>query len=111
MIFAEPPFDSQTFQGFRESSETNVSLSDGDSESVDLVLQGSNVFGRILFPQKNRDSGETKNQGLGHAFIWAYSDEDQDGEPDWSDPNSEDFEVLTEASVKPIRMDSSPLSR
>ena len=97
LIFAEPPFDSETFQGFRESSETNVSLSNGDSESVDLVLQGSNVFGRILFPQKNRDSGETKNQGLGHAFIWAYSDEDQDGEPDWSDPNSEDFEVLTEA--------------
>ena len=27
----------------------------------------------------------TKNQGLGHAFVWAYRDEDQDGEPDWDE--------------------------
>ena len=38
-----------------------------------------------LFPQKNRGQGVTKNQGLGHAFIWAYRDEDQDGEPDWDE--------------------------
>ena len=85
MVFAEPPFDSETFQGFRESNQTMVSLNDGDSKSVDIVLQGSNVFGRVLFPQKNRESGVTKNQGLGHAFIWAYRDEDQDGEPDWDE--------------------------
>ena len=85
MVFAEPPFDSEAFQGFRESNQTMVSLNDGDSKSVDIVLQGSNVFGRVLFPQKNRESGETKNQGLGHAFVWAYRDEDQDGEPDWDE--------------------------
>ena len=59
MVFAEPPFDSETFQGFCESNQTMVSLNDGDSKSVDIVLQGSNVFGRVLF-QKNRESGVTK---------------------------------------------------
>ena len=85
--------------GFRESAQEIVLLSDGDSEEVDLVLQESNVFGRVLFPKKNRDSGESKNQGLGHAFVWAYKDNDQDGEPDWSDSTSavnEDFEVFGE---------------
>ena len=53
-IFAEPPFDSESFRGFRESKQEIVLLSDGGSERVDLVLQESNVFGRILFPKKNR---------------------------------------------------------
>ena len=83
LIFAEPPFDSESFQGFRESGQKEVSLPNENDESVDLTLQGSNVFGRIVFPKKNRDSGETKNNGLAHAFVWAYTDEDQDGEPDW----------------------------
>ena len=52
MVFAEPPFDSETFQGFRESNQTMVSLNDGDSKSVDIVLQGSNVFGRVCFLRK-----------------------------------------------------------
>ena len=95
-IFAEPPFDSESFRGFRESKQEIVLLSDGGSEKVDLVLQESNVFGRILFPQKNRDSGETKDNGLGHAFVWAYKDNDQDGEPDWADPASGESEELTE---------------
>ena len=42
------------------------------------------MFGRILFPKKNQN-GETKSQGLGHAFVWVFRDEDQDGEPDWED--------------------------
>jgi hypothetical protein len=95
-IFAEPPFDSESFRGFRESKKEIVLLSDGGSEVLDLVLQESNVFGRILFPKKNRDSGETKDNGLGHAFVWAYKDNDQDGEPDWADPASGENEELTE---------------
>ena len=26
-----------------------------------------------------------KTRGLGHAFVWVFRDEDQDGEPDWED--------------------------
>ncbi len=85
LIFAEPPFDSESFQGFRESNEAEVSLPEENDSSVSLTLQGSNVFGRIVFPKKNRDTGETKNNGLAHAFVWAYTDEDQDGEPDWDE--------------------------
>ena len=97
LVFAEPPFDSETFQGFRESNETLVSLSSDSNQTLDMVLQGSNVYGRILFPQKNRASGETKNQGLGNAFVWAYRDEDQDGEPDWDDEIIAGTAMLSEA--------------
>ena len=97
IIFAEPPFDSETFQGFRESNQTFVSLPADKDNSVNLTLQGSNVFGRVIFPKKSRDSGETKNLGLGHAFVWAYKDEDQDGEPDWDDAFLDGGEELTEA--------------
>ena len=54
MVFAEPPFDSETFQGFVESNQTMVSLNDGDSKSVDIVLQGSNVFGKFVSSEKQR---------------------------------------------------------
>ena len=89
VIFAEPPFDSESFRSFRESGELFVSLPDdayneGDNNLEVLELQESNVFGRILFPKKNQN-GETKNQGLGHAFVWVFRDEDQDGEPDWEE--------------------------
>ena len=97
VVFAEPPFDSESFQGFRESNQTVVSLDDGETKTVNHVLQGSNVFGRVMFPKKNRDSGETKNQGLGHAFVWAYRDEDQDGEPDWDEDILAGDAMLTEA--------------
>ena len=69
VLFAEPPFDSDSFQGFRESQEIEVSLPDGNGSVANLTLQGSNVFGRVLFPQKNRTSGETKNNGLAHASF------------------------------------------
>ena len=97
VVFAEPPFDSESFQGFRESNATVVSLADGDTETVNHVLQGSNVFGRIMFPKKNHATGVTKNEGLGHAFVWAYRDEDQDGEPDWDDDILAGNAMLTEA--------------
>ena len=98
IVFAEPPLDSETFQGFRESNQTIVSaLNGGVIENVNHVLQGSNVFGRILFPKKNRATGETKNEGLGHAFVWAFRDENQDGEPDWDDDILTGAATLSEA--------------
>ena len=97
VVFAEPPFDSESFQGFRESVQTVVSLGDGETKAVNHVLQGSNVFGRIMFPKKNNATGDTKNEGLGHAFVWAYRDEDQDGEPDWDDDILAGTAMLTEA--------------
>ena len=52
VVFAEPPFDSESFQGFRESNQTVVSLDDGETKTVNHVLQGSNVFGRVMFPKR-----------------------------------------------------------
>ena len=103
VVFAEPPFDSDTYQGFRESNETHVLLSESETKDLNMTLRGSNVYGRILFPQKNRTSGETERKGLGNAFVWAYEDEDQDGEPDWNNDFSADvpammaYPVLNEA--------------
>ena len=57
-----------------------------------------------FFP-KRIDSGETKDNGLGHAFVWAYKDNDQDGEPDWADPASGESEELTEVLGKQMKMD------
>jgi protocatechuate 3,4-dioxygenase beta subunit len=91
LVFAEPPFDSQSFQGYRESNQSSLSLPAEVGQDVNLVLQGSNVFGRIVYPTKNRDSGALENKGLGRAFIWVYTDEDQDGEPDWDDDIIEVF--------------------
>ena len=52
IVFAEPPFDSESFRSFRESLPTDVDLIDSN-KTVDLVLQSSNVYGKILFPRKD----------------------------------------------------------
>ena len=98
LIFAEPPYDSESFRGFRESAAVQVSLAgeptDATPAMADLTLQGSNVSGRVLFPKKDRTTGESKNNSLSDAFIWAFQDEDSDGEPDY-DPGLEfeDFSI------------------
>jgi len=81
VVFAEPPLDSETFRGFRESVPTNVDLIDSN-KTVDLVLQSSNVYGKILFPIKDPATGKTRNTPLAHAHVWAFQDNDGDGEPD-----------------------------
>ena len=68
-----------------------------------MTLQALMCMEEFLFPQKNRTSGETERKGLGNAFVWAYEDEDQDGEPDWNNDFSTDvpammaYPVLNEA--------------
>ena len=81
VVFAEPPFDTEAFRGFRESNSTHVDLSDAN-KTVDIQLQSSNVYGKILFPRKDRETGETRNAPLARAHVWAYQDDDGDGEPD-----------------------------
>ena len=81
VIFAEPPFDTEAFRGFRESNSTHVDLSDAN-KTVDIQLQSSNVYGKILFPRKDRETGETRNAPLARAHVWAFQDDDGDGEPD-----------------------------
>ena len=83
MVFAEPPYDSESFRGFRESSPIQVPLPEDNGSSYDLILQGSNVSGRILFPKREVKTGENQNNALAHAFVWAFRDEDKDGEPDY----------------------------
>ena len=82
IVFAEPPFDSEAFRGFRESNKVELNLMDTNG-TADLVLQSSNVSGKILFPRKDPATGETRNAPLAHAHIWAYQDDDGDGEPDF----------------------------
>ena len=83
MVFAEPPYDSESFRGFRESTPIQVSLPEDNGSSYDLILQGSNVSGRILFPKREVKTGENQNNALANAFVWAFRDEDKDGEPDY----------------------------
>ena len=88
VVFAEPPFESDEFQGFRESDPNRepVLLDGGHTQDgVDLVLQGANVSGRVVFPKKNKTTGNTKIQSLADAHIWVYQDNDADGEPDFND--------------------------
>jgi hypothetical protein len=85
MVFAEPPFDSDAFLGFRESLPVTVNLTDSNKTAVDLVLQGSNVSGRILYPTKEAKTGVKKDKSLSKVFVWAYRDEDGDGEPDYDE--------------------------
>ena len=59
VIFAEPPFDSESFRSFRESGELFVSLPDNAYNEEDnnlevLELQESNVFGRFYFLRKTK---------------------------------------------------------
>ncbi|MFL2929163.1 MAG: hypothetical protein ACJZ72_11350 [Opitutales bacterium] len=85
MVFAEPPFDSDAFLGFRESLPVTVNLTDSNKTAVDLVLQGSNVSGRILYPAKDAKTGVKKDKSLSNVFVWAYRDENGDGEPDYDE--------------------------
>ena len=97
MIFAEPPYDSESFRGFRESSPLQVALPEDNSSSFELVLQGSNVSGRILFPKREVKTGESQNNALSHAFVWAFRDEDKDGEPDYDEAIFSGEDQLSEA--------------
>ena len=60
-----------------------VDLMDSNKTASTLVLQSSNVSGKILFPRKDPATGETRNAPLAHAHVWAYQDDDGDGEPDF----------------------------
>ena len=100
LVFAEPPYDSDAFRGFRESSRIEVSLPESNGSSYDLILQGSNVSGRILFPKREVKTGESQNKALSHAFVWAFRDEDKDGEPDYDEAIFSGEDQLSEAFVE-----------
>ena len=97
LVYAEPPYDSDAFRGFRESSRIEVSLPESNGSSYDLILQGSNVSGRILFPKREFKTGESQNKALSHAFVWAFRDEDKDGEPDYDEAIFSGEDQLSEA--------------
>ena len=67
-----------------------VELEDGDSlTGQQLTLTASNVAGRVMYSKKQSD-GTSKLVPLGRGFIWAFSDEDGDGYPDWGEEGEED---------------------
>ena len=80
-----------------ESSRIEVSLPESNGSSYDLILQGSNVSGRILFPKREFKTGESQNKALSHAFVWAFRDEDKDGEPDYDEVIFSGEDQLSEA--------------
>ena len=90
VIYALPPFESETYRGYQESNEIEVELEDGDSlTGQQLTLTASNVAGRVMYSKKQSD-GTSKLVPLGRGFIWAFSDEDGDGYPDWGEEGEED---------------------
>ena len=97
IVFAEPPFDSDAFLSFRESSAVSINLPESNGTAIDLVLQGSNISGRILYPKKDIKSGTNKDKSLSNVSVWAYRDEDGDGEPDYDDEVRLGNQTLSEA--------------
>ena len=85
-----PPFESETYRGYQEeSNEIEVELEDGDSlTGQQLTLTASNVAGRVMYSKQS--DGTSKLVPLGRGFIWAFSDEDGDGYPDWGEEGEED---------------------
>ena len=99
VLYAAPPFESDEFLGYFESDESGPhQLEDGSQLEIDnLILQGSNTSGRVLYSKKDKESGESKIKALSGGWIWVFEDEDQDGEPDYGDPFfDEDFEDYKE---------------
>ncbi|MBT6462457.1 MAG: DUF5011 domain-containing protein, partial [Opitutae bacterium] len=91
IVFALPPFESKSYRGYQESEEIELSLNDGDEESDQtLTLTASNVSGRVMFSKKTTTGGR-ETVPLGHGFIWAFTDEDGDGNPDSSEEDLDEF--------------------
>ena len=89
VVYAEPPHENDTFAGFRESNKDRNPIVIGGGEEVtdvNLVLQGSNIKGRIMYPKKNRQTNEEKIVSVADAHIWVYT-ANSDGLPayenDW----------------------------
>ncbi|MBT7852487.1 MAG: hypothetical protein HN675_04145, partial [Opitutae bacterium] len=97
VIFALPPFESETYRGYQESNEIDIDLDDGATHADQtLTLTASNVAGRVMFQQKSAD-GAQKLVPLKQGWIWAFTDEDGDGNPDWE---SEDADESVEEYVE-----------
>ena len=99
IVFAEPPFESEEYLGYRASNpnwDNPISVSSNSSTTgIKLTLQGSNVSGRIMYPRKD-DNGRVKLIGLSDAFLWAFQDENHTGEPNFEYLPGENF-VFNEA--------------
>lgn len=105
-VFAVPPYDSEAYHGFRESMHEFVSLPDDLESNLDLILQGSNVSGRILFPKKTKKSEKAKLRPLTEAFVWAFRDENKNGVPDWEESEVDDSLLSFSEETSEIFYDS-----
>ncbi len=93
IIFAEPPFESEEYLGYRSSKpnyDSPVSVDGNSTTGIKLTLEGSNVSGRIMYPQKD-ENGRVRLVGLSHAFLWAFQDENHTGEPNYEYVEGEAF--------------------
>ena len=98
IVFAEPPFESEEYLGYRSSLpnwDSPISVDENSTSGVKLTLQGSNISGRIMYPKKD-ENGRVKLTGLRDAFLWAFQDENQTGEPNYNYEEGEEF-VFNEA--------------
>ena len=98
IVFAEPPFESEEYLGYRSSLpnwDAPIAIEENSTSGVKLTLQGSNISGRIMYPKKD-ENGRVKLTGLREAFLWAFQDENQTGEPNYNYEEGEEF-VFNEA--------------
>ena len=99
IIFAEPPFESEEYLGYRSSKpnwDSPIAVDANSTTDIKLTLEGSNVSGRIMYPKKNEDTGRVRLVGLQHAFLWVFQDENETGEPNYNHVEGEAF-VFNEA--------------
>ena len=98
IIFAEPPFESEEYLGYRSSIpnwDSPITVDTNSTNDLKLTLQGSNISGRIMYPLKD-DKGRVKLAGLSDAFLWAFQDETQTGMPNYDHQEGEEF-IFNEA--------------
>ena len=83
IIVAHPPYDSSEFTGLQPTEpnwDNPIELGENESVDYNLILDGSNVSGRIMYPKKD-ENDRVRLKPLPYAWLWAFEDENKTGEP------------------------------
>ena len=83
IITAYPPYDSSEFTNLQPTEpnwDNPIELGENESVEYKLILAGSNVSGRIMYPKKD-ENDRVRLKPLPYAWLWAFEDENKTGEP------------------------------
>jgi len=89
VLSAAPPSGVEAYQKFGKSSETKVTLADGETKTQELTLASANVFGRILKPD---------GKPAPRVHFWIFEDSDGDGHFDWNTSEPKEYDGETDSN-------------